>query len=203
MLECEKNTPIEKVHQSTYAIDTILEKDLTDIVPSYQSIAIFSSLPFREIIQKLSSANQQVAGSEQNKAPVVLPICYEFGLDLEVISEHAGLKPEEVIRLHLEGEYRSLFIGFTPGFVYADGLNPRLACPRKSDPRAHIPGGSVGIGGDQTGIYSLKSPGGWNIIGRTPVTLFDPWKNPPMYIHVGTPYSFRRITKKEFEEWEN
>ncbi len=135
------------------------------------------------------------------KKVIEIPICYEYELDLDPLGEYVKLSREEIIAIHLADTYRSLFIGFTPGFIYADGLDHRLYCPRKSNPRTSVPRGSIGIGGQQTGIYSLESPGGWNIIGRTPVKLFDFALNPPMKIKVGTSFRFKRITKKEFIEW--
>ena len=141
-------------------------------------------------------------GTTKDKAEIVeLPICYEMGMDLDRICKHTYLKSEEVISRHLKGVYRSIFIGFTPGFIYSDGLDSKLECPRLNNPRKNIPYGSVGIAGNQTGIYSLNSPGGWNIIGRTPIRIFDAEKLPPMLINVGTKYRFHQISTEEFESW--
>lgn len=201
LLECNRSVPIEKIHESTHALTIILKDQLLDIVPAYHSIAVFCSLSPDDLCQllegKFANANQSLSQSEI----IELPICYELGIDLERISKHTGLSIEQVISLHLNSVYRSLFIGFTPGFIYADGLDERLSCPRLDDPRTKIPEGSIGIGGNQTGIYSLESPGGWNILGRTPEKVFDMNRKPPMLIDVGISYRFKRISKEEFESW--
>lgn len=202
LLECSKKTPIEKIHESTHLVDQAIGDDLVDLVPAYHSIAIFSMLSLDSVINKLEGLEDSGKHIKYSSEVVEIPICYEEELDLSRVAEQGGMKEEEVIEKHLEGTYRSLFIGFTPGFIYADGLNKSLVCPRLEKPRNLIQSGSVGIAGEQTGIYSLASPGGWNIIGRTPMKIFDPKKDPPMMINVGTRYRFYRITKKEFESWE-
>lgn len=202
LLECDKKTPIEKIHESTHIIERAIGVDLIDLVPAYHSIAIFSSLDADEITRKLNGLEGPTEHMQDREEVIELPICYEIGLDLSRVADKVGIRKDQVIEKHLEGTYRSLFIGFTPGFIYAEGLNESLACPRLEQPRKRISSGSVGIAGGQTGIYSLASPGGWNIIGRTPVKIFDPTKNPPMLIDVGTKYRFYRITKREFESWE-
>lgn len=203
LLECNRETLIEHIHHSTHLIEQVLKDELQDIVPAYYSIAIFTSLEMPEMLDRLDGfkGNNEVLSEAQEI--IELPICYEAGLDLSRVAGKVGISEDEIIKKHLEGIYRSLFIGFTPGFIYADGLNESLACPRLENPRKQIPSGSVGIAGNQTGIYSLASPGGWNIIGRTPSKIFDPERNPPMMIGVGDQYRFYRITKEEFEGWEN
>jgi len=202
LLKGPTDIPIASIHQTTLAIEHILGVELRDIVPAYDSIALFTDLEKDVLLQKLAIYSKEAGKAQTEKHSFEIPICYELGLDLAEVCSHTGLSEREVIDIHLQGNYTSLFIGFTPGFIYADGLDSRLSCPRKSDPRTHISPGSIGIGGDQTGIYSLESPGGWNIIGRTPITLFDPDKNPPMTIEVGVEFSFKRISKQEFEQWE-
>lgn len=202
LLECPPDTLIEVVHQTTSAIEVGLGKLLTDIVPAYHSIALFASKEPQQVIDQLTTVDVPDKEVSTKDAVKQMPICYEEGLDLERIAQHAALSIEEVIERHLNGVYRSLFIGFTPGFIYADGLDPSLACPRLAHPRNRIPEGSIGIAGEQTGIYSMSSPGGWNIIGRTPTHIFDPSRLDPMMIHVGDRYRFYRISQKEFVEWE-
>ncbi|MEQ9468984.1 MAG: allophanate hydrolase subunit 1 [Ekhidna sp.] len=203
LLECDKGSPIELIHESTLLIEQTLGRHLKDIVPAYHSIAIFTSLKLQEVITKLNGLSESAREHSPSVEVLELPICYEAGLDLPRVTAETGLSEDQVIEKHLVGTYRSLFIGFTPGFIYADGLDISLACPRLDKPRNQVLSGSVGIAGEQTGIYSLASPGGWNIIGRTPVKIFDPAKNPPMLIHVGVRYRFYRITQKEFESWES
>ncbi len=203
LLECSSSVPIEKIHKSTHELAIILEDQLLDIVPAYQSIAVFCSLSPEELHQLLAGKFAKTKQSSTQSEIIELPICYELGLDLNRIARHSGLSIDQVISIHLNSVYRSLFIGFTPGFIYADGLDERLNCPRLDSPRTKIPAGSIGIGGNQTGIYSLESPGGWNILGRTPLKVFDMNRKPPMLIDVGTSYQFKQITKQEFDSWEN
>jgi inhibitor of KinA len=130
-----------------------------------------------------------------------IPVCYdpEFGLDIDDVARRAAIPSSEVIRLHSTAEYRVACIGFVPGFPFLAGLPKELATPRRDVPRKQVPPGSVGIGGAQTGIYPLRSPGGWNLIGRTPLRLFDPQKNPPALLRAGERVRFRKISRDEFE----
>ena len=201
LLQASATIQIEKIHESTRLIKTVLGDQLMDIVPSYNSIALFYSSEKGSIIERLASAKTKTSKASTTTKKLEIPICYELGLDLEEVATQSALTREEVINIHLNGVYRAILIGFTPGFIYMDGLDARLACPRKANPRKYIEFGSIGIGGEQTGIYSLASPGGWNIIGRTPLHLFDSGRKPPMSLEVGFEVSYRRITKKEFESW--
>jgi len=132
---------------------------------------------------------------------IEIPVCYdpEFAPDLDDVVRHAGISATEVVDLHSTAEYRVACIGFVPGFPFLAGLPKKLTTPRRETPRKEIPPGSVGIGGAQTGIYPLRSPGGWNLIGRTPLKLFDPTKNPPALLRAGDHVRFRAITREEFE----
>lgn len=198
-----KGISIEQIHSSTHLAKKLLGTSLIDIVPSYDSIALFHKGQDEQILEKLDSqqGTTEEVGSSQVKVEV--PICYELGLDLESVAKHTALSPEELIARHLSKAYRAVLIGFTPGFIYMDGLDASLSCPRRANPRKYLAAGSVGIGGSQTGIYSLNSPGGWNIIGRTPFPLFDISKQPPMTIEIGTEIEFKRVTETEFHEWED
>jgi len=130
-----------------------------------------------------------------------IPVCYdaEFRFDLDRVAEHTKLSQREIVDLHSTREYRVACIGFVPGFTFLAGLPKNLATPRRGVPRKEIPPGSVGIGGAQTGIYPLRSPGGWNLIGRTPLKLFDPIKDPPTLLCPGDRVRFRAITREQFE----
>lgn len=203
LLECASSVRIEKIHQCSRIVIEILGKELVDIVPAYHSIAVFTSLSIEDLVNRLKNVETDEHSTMATLAIVELPICYEVGLDTERISKHNGLSLKEMISMHLNGVYRSLFVGFTPGFIYADGLDEQLNCPRLDNPRKGIAAGSVGIAGNQTGIYSIESPGGWNIIGRTPVKIFDSTRDEPMLIGIGQQYKFHRITKSEFEAWGN
>jgi inhibitor of KinA len=132
---------------------------------------------------------------------VEVPVCYdlEFAADLEDVARHAQTSTKEVVDLHSAAEYRVSCIGFVPGFPFLTGLPKILATPRRATPRKEIRPGSVGIGGAQTGIYPLRSPGGWNLIGRTPLKLFDPAKSPPALLRAGDRVRFRAITREEYD----
>ncbi|RDK01746.1 5-oxoprolinase subunit PxpB [Paraburkholderia lacunae] len=118
---------------------------------------------------------------------VEIPVQYggEFGPDLQVVANHTGLTVREVVQRHAGGEYVVFFLGFQPGFAYMGGLAQALHTPRRSSPRLEVPAGSVGIGGAQTGIYPATSPGGWQLIGRTELPLFDPARRPPTLLQPG------------------
>lgn len=132
---------------------------------------------------------------------VEIPVCYgkSFGPDLAEVAAHTHCKEGTVIRRHTAALYRVAMIGFAPGFPYLSGMDERLATPRKSIPRRVVPAGSVGIAGKQTGIYSFETPGGWQIIGRTPLRFFHPHANPPIKLQPGAFVRFRAVTEEEFD----
>jgi len=188
-----------------------------ELAPAYTTVAVFFDP--RQIAKAGANPDQildyvseriraALAGGVSLSRPVFakprlvqVPVCYdpEFAFDLDHVAQHAHISPQEVVRLHSAAEYRVGCIGFTPGFPFLAGLPKQLATPRQAIPRKEIPAGSVGIGGAQTGIYPLRSPGGWNIIGRTPARLFDPAKNPPALLRAGDRVRLRAITRREFE----
>jgi inhibitor of KinA len=130
----------------------------------------------------------------------MVPVCYggEWGPDLETIGRAHGLSADEVVSVHSGAEYLVSAVGFTPGFPYLSGLPERLHTPRRETPRTRVPAGSVAIGGAQTGIYPFETPGGWNLIGRTPWRLFNPHARPPTLLQVGDRVRFRPITSGEY-----
>ncbi len=134
---------------------------------------------------------------------IEIPVCYigDLAPDLEDVSQHAQLKVDEVIQRHSALEYRVQCVGFTPGFPFLSGLPVELSTPRRSSPRSKVPAGSVAIGGAQTGIYPIPSPGGWNIIGRTPLVLFDVQRDPPMLLRAGDRVRLCPISREEFDNW--
>ncbi len=168
---------------------------MIELVPAFASVAVWydplrvgSGTPYRALAAALEA---RLAGLEAGEAPaartVEIPVVYggEAGPDLDTVAARAGLTPAEVIQLHAAGDYLVHMIGFAPGFPYLGGLDERLHCPRRAVPRTAVPAGSVGIGGSQTGIYPLVSPGGWQLIGRTPLALFDPTRDPPALLAAG------------------
>jgi len=187
-----------------------------EIAPAYATAAIFydpvraidAGAPAEEVVGWLERRIREVLSKEDfgradrsEKAPIEIPVCYEseFAFDLEDVARRAGLDLEEVVDLHCAAEYRVHCIGFTGGFPFLGGLPRKIETPRRDVPRKEIPAGSVAIGGKQTGIYPIKSPGGWNVIGRTPLKLFDPQKSPPTLLCAGDRVRFSRITREEFE----
>lgn len=130
---------------------------------------------------------------------IEIPVCYggEWGPDLADVARHGGLSEEAVIERHSAARYLVHCLGFTPGFAYLSGLPPELAMPRRASPRRKVPAGSVGIGGTQTGVYPLPSPGGWQLIGWTPLTLFDPLAEHPTLLRVGDRVCFRPVSAAE------
>ena len=190
-----------------------------ELAPAYTSVGVFfdpvavlksSDAPdgvFDELATRIRSAIEIPASRRHRRrtaasAPrlIEIPVCYdaEFGFDLNRVAEHTKLSGRQIIDIHSTGEYRVACIGFVPGFTFLAGLPRNLATPRRDVPRKEIPPGSVGIGGAQTGIYPLRSPGGWNLIGRTPLKLFDPTKDPPTLLCPGDRVRFRAITREEF-----
>lgn len=143
---------------------------------------------------------ETVTNAADDSRLVELPICYDgaYGPDLNEIAQHTGLTPDEVIARHLGSEYLVAMLGFSPGFPYLRGLPPELATPRRASPRLKTPAGSVGIAGTQTGIYPHATPGGWQVLGRTPTRLFALEKTPPALLQPGDRVRFRRIDAAEF-----
>ena len=131
---------------------------------------------------------------------IEIPTAYggEFGPDLELVAQHNNLSAAEVVQIHSDTRYLIYMIGFMPGFPYLGGMSPRIATPRKTTPRLKLPAGSVGIAGNQTGIYPAESPGGWQIIGRTPLELFRPTREPPAILQAGDYLTFVSVTPEEF-----
>jgi len=159
------------------ALDSACIPGIVGCVPAYRTLLVEYDpliLTYAQAAGKIRACSTKTTG-ENVGCLVEIPVCYggEFGQDLDEVAAHSGLTAQEVIEAHSGREYRVYMLGFRPGFPYLGGLDPRLAMPRRKMPRPCIEGGSVGIAGNQTGIYPQSSPGGWNLIGRTPLTLFD------------------------------
>ncbi|WP_034256944.1 5-oxoprolinase subunit PxpB [Adhaeribacter aquaticus] len=184
-----------------------------EYVPAFTTLTIYYN-PFIVSQQGLIDPYHKVAGivnellqqvNQVNSVPsfrlVEIPVCYggSYGPDLELVAELNQLSPEEVITIHTTGDYLVYMLGFAPGFPYLGGMSEKIATPRKSKPRAKVWAGSVGIAGKQTGIYSLATPGGWQIIGRTPLQLFNYHRNTPCLLQPGDHIKFIPISEKEFE----
>jgi inhibitor of KinA len=181
-------------------------KGMIEFVPAFTTVAIYYD-PLRTSESELTlQVGDLVTTADTSAEPqprvVEIPVCYggEFGSDLEFVAKHAKLTPQEVIEIHAAADYLVYMIGFAPGFPYLGGMSSKIAAPRRSSPRLRIPAGSVGIAGDQTGIYPLETPGGWQLIGRTPAALFRPEQEPPTLLQAGDIVRFRAITPEQFRE---
>ena len=171
---------------------------VVELVPTYRSLLVqYNPLvsDYGEMLSfmaGLASGVEDSPGSAVEPKIIELPVVYggEDGPDLDAVAEHAGLSAQEVIEIHAGTGYRVYMIGFAPGFPYLGGLDERIACPRLKTPRTRVPAGSVGIAESQTGVYPNASPGGWQLIGRTAVKLFDPSKASPSWVTPGAEVRF-------------
>jgi KipI family sensor histidine kinase inhibitor len=172
--------------------------------PARIELAIANGSPFDVLRSRIQSVlNASSLKSEAAiEAPVIeILICYDSELapDLGDVARVSGLTEAEVIHRHASATYRVACVGFIAGFPFMSGLPPELATPRRAVPRKEVPAGSVGIGGAQTGVYPRSSPGGWNLIGRTPLRLFDVQRDPPTILQAGDRVRFRKISREEFD----
>jgi inhibitor of KinA len=179
---------------------------LHDVVPAYASVGIFfdaDAIPLGEVMLWPESVNRDAASAERcakRHAQFAIPVCYEMQLDMPRVCERSGLAVDDVIRLHTTSEFTVHAIGFVPGFPYL-GYLPEQLCgvPRLASPRVKVEPGMVGLTGRQTGIYPLPRPGGWNLIGRTPLTIVD--VNEGFFpLRVGDRVTFHRIDETRFRE---
>jgi inhibitor of KinA len=197
------------INQRVQALFTKLKAEspegLIDLIPTYRSLLVQydpTVLSFNELEKIVFSFGDLSKGVVVTVGRLVeIPVCYgkEFGPDLQEVAAFLHLTEEEVIEIHSKALYYVYMIGFTPGFPYMGGLDPRLFTPRKKVPRELVPAGMVGIADQQTGIYPLDSPGGWQLIGRTPVKLFDLGRKEPFYLKPGDRVKFKPISQEEFE----
>jgi KipI family sensor histidine kinase inhibitor len=178
-----------------------------DVVPTYRSTAIYFD-PLRTDSEALKACVEREAGRPSPTpgaaaAPVRIPVCYggDLGPDLADVAAFAKAGEQDVVRLHADGTYRVFMLGFVPGFAYLGTVDERIAMPRRSTPRVRVPSGSVGIGGIQTGVYPAETPGGWQLIGRTPVKPFDPSRDPPFLMKAGDAVQFYPIDRREYDAW--
>jgi inhibitor of KinA len=204
---------LQRVQAACAAFESATIPGVREWVPAYASVVahydpaavIAAGAPVDDIVSWLTNRLERAlvnasAKSLRKGSTMEIPVCYGgvFGPDLERVAAQAKLSPDEVVRRHVGGDYVVHLVGFSPGFPYLGGLAPELATPRLTRPRAQVPVGSVGIAGAQTGVYPLGTPGGWNLIGRTPLRLFRPELNPPVLLQPGDRVKFRAITREEF-----
>ncbi|PIC82046.1 5-oxoprolinase subunit PxpB [Sporosarcina sp. P1] len=210
------------VHQQVKNLSFLLDEypfdGFIESVPAYNSLAVYYSpylvhqsthgfqtdgTPLEKVIHYINTLADQISDLPVTEGRVVeIPVLYggTFGPDLHIVAETHNLSIEEVIEIHTTPEYLVYMIGFAPGFPFLGGLDERIATPRKLTPRTSIPPGSVGIAGKQTGVYPLETPGGWQIIGRTPTDLFVPELSPPSLLQSGDKITFYPITQQQYDE---
>ena len=180
-------------------------KEIQELNFVYASLLIIYNsdlISFSELKQKLQLLyDEDNSALQRHHALWEIPVCYdkEFGIDLDFLSEEKKLSIDEIISLHSGNIYTVYGIGFLPGFLYLGGLKKALHIPRRSTPRLEVPRGAIAIGGDQTGIYPQHTPGGWHILGKTPVSLFNPRSEKPCFATPGDKIKFRPVSRAEFE----
>lgn len=200
------------VQKKIRAIAALLEEWppvwMVEFIPAFTTVAVFynplaasyetAKTVLGELLEQLGEA------AEAPSRTVEIPVCYggEFGPDLDFVAEHNGLTPEQVIEIHTSGTYSVSMIGFAPGFPFISGMSEKIAAPRRDTPRLRIPERTVGIAGKQTGVYPIETPGGWQLIGRTPIRLFRPEQAIPSLLRAGDTVVFRRITEADYNAWE-
>jgi inhibitor of KinA len=205
----------DKIHSQVMAFAATLEQQpfegLIEYIPAFTTLTLYYD-PWivseagkkdayevvRQHINQLSLLVQE--SSKPTPRKITIPVCYGgvYGPDLHIVAHHAGLSVSKVIDLHASSDYKVYMIGFAPGFPYLGGMNARIASPRKNIPRPVIPAGSVGIAGKQTGIYPIETPGGWQLIGRTPLALFNPTEQPYARLQAGDIVRFIPIPENEY-----
>ncbi|OEK01554.1 hypothetical protein BFP97_08475 [Roseivirga sp. 4D4] len=198
----------EEVNQKVISLYNALgdEKGITYLIPAYNSLTIGfepESWTFDSISKLIKELNQRRPKEEAEKAPKVysIPVCYEqpYDLDSDEVCTQTGLSKEELIQVHTDQVFRVYMLGFVAGFAYMGSLPKHLACERKATPRLSVPKGSVGLAGLQTGIYPTEAPGGWQIIGQTPLNMFDPNREQTSLLKPGDYVKFRSIGLEEFK----
>ena len=197
----------EKVRAVTHLLDSSPPEAMIEYIPAFTTVTVIYD-PLTASVDRFEDDLRALLESASHPDPgvghrlEVIPVCYgdDFGPDLDFVSSHAQISRDEVISLHGKPEYVVYMIGFAPGFPYLGGMSERIASPRRDSPRDAIPAGSVGIAGNQTGLYPIETPGGWQLIGRTPLTLFRPTDSHPSLLETGDHVRFQAIGLAEYEE---
>jgi inhibitor of KinA len=205
----------DKIKQISSCLNNLQDKWFIEYIPAFTTITVFydpmiifreyttKKSPYEFVCNELNQLLSAVTTSEQDETRTIhIPVCYEQELapDIEVVAKTNQLSPQEVIEIHSSGEYTVYMIGFAPGFPYIGGMSEQIATPRKETPRLRIPAGSVGIAGKQTGVYPLETPGGWQVIGRTPLKLFQPNEEIPSLLRAGDKIKFIPISYRDFKQ---
>jgi inhibitor of KinA len=202
-----------RVRAVTARIDAEPPPGFVDRVPAFASVVVHYEpsrvsdarpSPHDAFVAGLQRILSDIGDDELPPARIVeIPVCYggEFGPDIDDVARQHDIDAQQVIDIHAAGDYLVYMVGFMPGFAYLGGLSSRIATPRRQTPRTAVPAGTVGIGGEQTGVYPLVSPGGWNLIGRTPLRIFDISRSEPALLVTGDRVRFYPVTLDEFRTW--
>lgn len=189
------------------AIESARVVGVRDVVPTYRSVAVYFD-PLHTDYEALTACLEREAArfsasTPIERSPIRIPVCYggDFGPDLAAVAAFGRMAEAEVVKAHADGLYRVFMLGFVPGFAYLGVVDERIAMPRRATPRVRVPAGSVGIAGGQTGVYSAETPGGWQLIGRTPVKPFDPARGVPFLMKAGDLVQFYPIDRSEYDRW--
>ena len=194
-----------KIRSLTLAMERAVIVGINEIIPTYRSLMVIYDPMIMELDNLICEIKSIISKMHELKLPdakvIEVPTLYggEYGPDIEFVAKHNKISVDEVIKIHTSVEYLIYMIGFTPGFPYLGGMSDKIEAPRLQNPRTKIPVGSVGIAGRQTGIYPIESPGGWQLIGRTPVKLYDPYRKNPVLLNAGDYIKFIQIDENEFK----
>lgn len=202
-----------RINEALQAVAAVLRERappwVRDVVPSLGGLALHFDLdhaelpavPLQAAAELLKDCLKVAARPRKSGRQVGVPVCYdpEFGLDLEEVAAKTGLDKAEIVRRHTATEHRVLMVGFAPGQPYIGGLDRRLAVPRRATPRTHVPAGSIAIANAQTVVYPFEIAGGWSVLGRTPLRVFDPQRKPPSLLVPGDRVRFAPISRAEYE----
>jgi KipI family sensor histidine kinase inhibitor len=194
-----------KVRNLYLAVQKCKPEGVYEMVPTYRSLMIQYNpmeTDLDSLMTRLSEIEESLDSIELPKPRIIeIPTIYggAFGEDLKFVAEHNGIREDEVVKIHSSVDYRIYMLGFSPGFPYLGGMNEKIETPRLKTPRTKIPAGSVGIAGKQTGIYPMESPGGWQLIGRTPLKLYDPSRSTPVLLQAGDYLRFIPVDKEEYD----
>jgi inhibitor of KinA len=204
-LDLEVNAFVQRLAAAVHARG---EPWLRDVVPAFGGLALHFDPDFEGAVPEVAAElierclKDGLPPEEEVGRDIEVPVCYdrELAPDLEEVAKKTGFTPKEVAERHAAGQYRVLMIGFAPGHAYMGGLDGKLAVPRRASPRPQVPAGSVAIANDQTVIYPYAIAGGWSIVGRTPLTIFDAKREQPSLFSAGDRVRFRAISRAEFDE---
>jgi len=209
VVEAGKEISVE-AHNKIKGLLNVIEENkeliegIEEAIPTYTTLLVFYDpliTSYKELLNNIMKLEEEMTATDMAQLETVyIPVLYgdDMGPDLEKVAKLNNMSVDEVISIHTSGEYLIYMLGFTPGFPYLGGMSEKIATPRLEVPREKITAGSVGIAGNQTGIYPIDSPGGWQLIGRTPLKLFDPLRKPAVLLKAGQYIKFEAIDEKEY-----